>query len=185
MDEEVDDARLARRCRDGEAAAWRELVHRFTPLVYRITRRMLWSDADAQDASQQTFVRIHRSFATYDAARPLGAWVARIAYHVALRRLGSRAERLVAPVEPDELGDVAAPPPDRDPERRETAALVDAALERLSAQDRGLVMLRYREGLTDTELAEATGMPLGTVKTRLFRARAVLRELLAPALQEA
>ncbi|MBN1773009.1 MAG: sigma-70 family RNA polymerase sigma factor [Deltaproteobacteria bacterium] len=160
------------------------MVRRFTPLVYRVVRRMLPSDADAQDASQQTFVRIHRSFGSYDPARPLAAWIARIAYHVALRRLGARADRLVAPIEPDALGELAVAPAAEGPESRETAALLDAALGRLSAQDRGLVMLRYREGLTDAELAEATGMPIGTVKTRLFRARAELRRLLGPALQE-
>lgn len=184
MAAEVDDAQLARRCREGEASAWRELVRRFTPLVYRVARRMLPSDADAEDASQQTFVRVHRSFGSYDPGRPLAAWVARIAYHVALRRLGTRSARPAATVEPESLKDADAPPPDRGPEARETAALVDGALARLSAQDRGLVMLRYREGLSDAELAEATGMPIGTVKTRLFRARATLRRLLGPALQE-
>jgi RNA polymerase sigma factor (sigma-70 family) len=185
MAAEADDAELARKCREGQPGAWRELVRRFTPLVYRLALRMLRSPADAEDAAQKTFLRVHRSLHAYDPDRPLAAWISRIAYHVALRRLGERSERAPAGVEPDELGDDGAGGPDRGAEEHEAETLVDEALERLSAQDRALVTLRYREGLSDAELAEATGMPLGTVKTRLFRARAVLRRLLAPAMEEA
>jgi RNA polymerase sigma-70 factor (ECF subfamily) len=186
MAAEVDDAELARNCREGEPGAWRELVQRFTPLVYRLALRMLRSPADAEDAAQKTFLRVHRSLHTYDPGRPLAAWISRIAYHVALRRLGDRSDRaLAAGVEPDELGDDGIAGPDHGAEAHEAESLVDEALDRLSAQDRALVTLRYREGLSDAELAEATGMPVGTVKTRLFRARAVLRRLLAPAMGEA
>jgi RNA polymerase sigma-70 factor (ECF subfamily) len=179
------DAELARKCRDGDPGAWRELVGRFSPLVYRLTLRMLRSTVEAEDASQKTFLRVHRSLGTYDPGRPLGAWISRIAYHVALRRLGDSSARGLADVEPDELRDEGAAGPEDGAEARETESLVDEALDRLSAQDRALVTLRYREGLSDAELAEATGMPVGTVKTRLFRARALLRRLLAPAMGEA
>lgn len=182
---EADDAELARKSRDGDPRAWRELVRRYTPLVYRLALRMLRSPSDAEDAAQKTFLRVHRSFHTYDSDRPLAAWISRIAYHVALRRLADRSDRALAGVEPDELGDDGVAGPDHGAEAREAETLIDEALERLSAQDRALVTLRYREGLSDAELAEATGMPVGTVKTRLFRARAVLRRLLAPAIGEA
>jgi RNA polymerase sigma-70 factor (ECF subfamily) len=66
--------------------------------------------------------------------------------------------------------------------QKEAGALLVEALEHLSAQDRVLVDLRYREGLSDAEVAEATGMPVGTVKTRLHRARGRLKGLLAPVL---
>jgi RNA polymerase sigma-70 factor (ECF subfamily) len=185
MAAEESDAELARKCRDGDPGAWRELVRRFSPLVYRLTLRMLRSPAEAEDASQKTFLRVHRSLRTYDPGRPLAAWVSRIAYHVALRRLGDRSARGVADLDPDELRDESAAGPGEGAEARETESIVDGALDRLSAQDRALVTMRYREGLSDAELAEATGMPVGTVKTRLFRARAALRRLLGPAMGEA
>jgi RNA polymerase sigma-70 factor, ECF subfamily len=61
---------------------------------------------------------------------------------------------------------------------------VGAALDRLSAQDRAMIVMRYREGFTDTEIAEAVSMPVGTVKTRLYRARARLKLYLAPMFRE-
>lgn len=183
----LSDAELARRCRRGEAAAWRALVERFTPLVYRLAVRMLKDTAEAEDVSQEVFLRMHRSFDRYDPTRPLAPWVSRTAYHACLRRLEvAGAPRRTACSDPEAL---AAVPDERDPgpEVRaaagEASAMLLRALEELPAQDRALLDLRYREGLSDAELAEATGMPVNTVKTRIFRARGRLRGWLAPLLR--
>jgi RNA polymerase sigma-70 factor (ECF subfamily) len=177
------DARLVRRCRGGEPASWNELIRRFTPMVYRLSYRMLGSGAEAEDAAQTTFMRMHRSFDTYDETRPLSAWVYRIAYNVCLRRLGGTAARTTRPAEPEtfaRLRDDRDPGPEEGAERIETGALLEDAMRTLSAQDRALILLRYREGLSDTEVAEIVEMPVNTVKTRLHRARGRLREILSP-----
>jgi RNA polymerase sigma-70 factor (ECF subfamily) len=175
------DGDLSRACRRGEAWAWEVLVLRFTPQVYRLAHRMLRSRAEAEDACQEVFMRVHRSIESFDGTRRLSPWIAQIAYRVCLRRL-ERAAGQPRSAEQEALA--ALPDPRRDPEHgaagREEEALLERCLDELSAQDRALVELRYREGLSDTEVAEVTGMAVGTVKTRLFRARAALREQLAP-----
>lgn len=184
--ESSSEADLARRCRRGDADAWRELVQRFTPLVYRLSHRMLRDGAEAEDVSQEVFLRMHRSFDGYDPTRPLAPWVSRTTYHACLRRLQSsarKAGRLER--EPSLAGsfDPEARSPEQSAEASEAAALLARAVEALPAQDRALLDLRYCEGLSDAEVSEATGMPVNTVKTRLFRARARLRGWLAPLLK--
>jgi len=182
--ESLSEAELARRCRRGDADGWRELVVRFTPLVYRLGVRMLRSEAEAEDVSQEVFLRMHRSFDAYDSTRPLAPWVARTAYHACLRRLegAARRERAGDPESLAAVPDAGA----RDPEQAalggEASTLLLRALGDLPAQDRALLDLRYREGLSDAEVSEATGIPIGTVKTRIFRARVRLRGWLEPIL---
>lgn len=186
MLESLPEQELARRCRRGDSHAWREVVRRFTPLVYRLCFRVLRSPGDAEDASQEVFLRMHRSIETYDPTRTLTPWIARTAYHVCLRRLENAARRADAPSSEGALPaieDEGAKSPEQHAEASETRALLARAMDELAAQDRVLLDLRYREGLSDAEVAEATGMPVNTVKTRIFRARARLRGWLAPVLK--
>jgi len=163
-------------------------VRRFTPLVYRLSLRMLRGRAEAEDASQEVFLRMHRAFATYDPTRPLAPWVARTAYHVCLRRMETAARSPTKEAEADEVlaavRDERSPSPEAKLAESEANRLLATALADLSAQDRALLDLRYREGLSDSEVAEATGMHVNTVKTRIFRARARLRGWLTPLLGE-
>ncbi len=181
----VTDAELARRCRRGDADAWKQLIRRCSPLVYRVALRMLRNQADAEDAAQEVFLKIHRAFDTFDPTRPLAPWVSRITYNACLQRLRSAQARNVA-TEPEVFErrhDEAQVGPEAAAADQEAGELLHAAMENLSAQDRALLDMRYREGLSDAELAEATGMPVNTVKTRLFRARKVLRKRLASTLR--
>lgn len=180
----LSEAELARRCRQGHPGAWRELIERFSPLVYRLGVRMLRDPAEAEDVSQEVFLRMYGSFHSYDPTRPLAPWVARTTYHACLRRLG--AARRGVPAGPEDLASLADEQ-QRSPELAaiggETSALLLRAIHELPAQDRALLDLRYQEGLSDAEVSEATGMPVSTVRTRLFRARARLRGWLAPLLR--
>lgn len=184
--ESSSDPDLARRCRRGDPVAWRELVRRFTPLVYRLSFRMLRNGAEAEDVSQEVFLRIHRSFGSYDPTRPLAPWVSRTTYHACLRRLEGAARRAaLAEAEGSGVEDPAeGPSPEESAAAGEAAVLLARAVDGLPAQDRALLDLRYREGLSDAEVAEATGMPVNTVKTRIFRARATLRGWLSPLLSK-
>jgi RNA polymerase sigma-70 factor, ECF subfamily len=184
--ESLPEPELGRRCRRGDGRAWRELVRRFTPLVYRLSVRMLRDGAEAEDVSQEVFMRVHRSFDGYDPTRPLAPWIARTTYHACLRRLESVGRRAGAPGDdPEELEavpDDRARTPEQSAQASQASALLARGVAELPAQDRALLDLRYQEGLSDAEVSEATGMAVGTVKTRLFRARARLRGWLAPRL---
>jgi RNA polymerase sigma-70 factor (ECF subfamily) len=153
-------------------------------MVYRLAARMLGPGAEAEDACQEVFMRAHRSFDSYDPARPLAPWLGRISYHVCLRRLGN-AQREGVATEPERMArveDEREPSPERVAASRQTGRLVLDAMEQLSAQDRALVTLRYVDELTDLEVSEVVGMNRNTVRTRLHRARMVLMRALAPVL---
>jgi RNA polymerase sigma-70 factor (ECF subfamily) len=177
------DADLVRRCRNNEARAWRELIRRYSPLVYRIGSRVLSAPDEAEDVSQETFMAAYRSLNTYDATRPFAPWIARIAYNNSLKRLRGPAgrERLASASERDlETLSGTGPTPEMNTIRAEEKAMVVEALERLAAQDRVLLDMRYREGLSSSEVSEVTGIPVNTVKTRIYRARGYLKTILAP-----
>ncbi|MCC6624252.1 MAG: RNA polymerase sigma factor [Deltaproteobacteria bacterium] len=182
-DEETD-VELSRRALRGDARAWRTIIRRHTPMAYRLAARMLGPGAEAEDATQEAFMKAHRGFASYDPARPLAPWLGRIVYHTCLRRLASGARAGVAtdPADLARVEDATGASPEKELATREAGDLVRAALERLSAQDRALVTLRYVDGLTDLEVGEAVGMNRNTVRTRLHRARLVLQKVLGPAL---
>ncbi len=184
----MSEAELVRQCRKDEPKAWQELIRRFTPLVYRLSFRMLSNQHEAEDASQESFMRIHGSFSHFDPTRPLAPWISRVTYNVCLKRLKRTSRLPTLPLEP--ILEISGQGEKRDnPERaiskKEEKAFLMKALSRLSAQDRAILDLRYREGMSDAEVSEATGMPVNTIKTRIFRARSFLKKILTPLLKEA
>jgi len=182
----ITDADLSRRCRQGDPDAWRILIRRCSPLVYRVALRMVSGPAEAEDVCQEVFMKIHHSFDTFDSTRSLSPWVGRITYNTCLRRLKGVAQSGV-PTEPSHfewIRDDQQPGPETMAARSEARDLLLEAMDGLAAQDQALLTLRYREGLSDAELAEATGMPVNTIKTRLFRARKLLKKRLAPRLKD-
>jgi len=184
---EITNADISRGCRQNNPDAWRNLVRTFTPLVYRISLRMLRDRQEAEDASQEVFMNVSRSISTHDPTRPLAPWLARITYNSCLKRLSrikSTTERERELLE-NELPDSDNPlTPEDSMNYSQRSEKVIMALDRLSAQDRALVIMRYREGFSDSEISESTNMPVGTVKTRLYRARNRLKKLLAPLMNE-
>ncbi len=184
---EITDADISRGCRQNNPSAWRHLVRTYTPLVYRLSLRMLRDRQEAEDASQEVFMNVYRSITSHDPTRPLAPWLARITYHSCLKRLSKiksiveRERELNERDLPDEDRPIT---PESNMDSRQMSERVLRALDRLPAQDRALVMMRYREGFSDSEIAESTNMPVGTVKTRLHRARGRLKKWLAPLMEE-
>jgi RNA polymerase sigma-70 factor (ECF subfamily) len=177
---------LIRRCRGGSAEAWREFVRRYSPLVYRVSYRMLRSREEAEDASQEAFLRVYKSFDSFDPTRPPEPWLSRIAYNVCLKRIAKSKTDPASPMErmEERLVDRQSVSPERRAGDREAGDALEAAMDQLSAQDRTILSLRYKEGLAVAEVAEATGIPAATVKVRVFRARAKLRSLLGDVFEE-
>lgn len=181
------DADISRGCRQNNPDAWRQLVRRFTPLVYRMALRMLGNVPEAEEAAQEVFMNVHRAIASHDPSRPLAPWLARITYNQCLKRLAKTKQRTametaIADGDFPDAGDEISP--ETHVNQRQMAHQIDHALDRLSAQDRAMMVMRYREGFSDSEIAHATHMPVGTVKTRLHRARNKLKKMLAPLFKE-
>lgn len=173
------DAELVGRAAAGDASAFRELVERHQLRVYQIVHRMLRDRTDADDVTQETFVRVFRNLDRFDREREFGPWLHTIARNAALNFIASRGRRKAASLE--ELRDKGAPPPASREEspleslaRREVVERVRGAMEALPEEQRLVITLREFDGLAYDEIAATLGIPIGTVMSRLSRARAAL-----------
>lgn len=175
------DAQLVASALAGSQEAFRELVLRFERPVYSLIVRMVHEPATAEDLAQEVFVKACRSLRTYDASRKLSSWLFKIAHNTTidhLRRHTPDTVSLEAPQDEEGRGGLAAVLSDgsvEDPaaaaERRDMARSLERAISRLRPEYREAVVLFYLEGATYQEICDVTGLPLGTVKTNLHRAR--------------
>jgi len=170
------DSALVRRCLAGDDGAYAALLERHQARVYSFLLRLTQSAPDAEDLAQVVFLKAFRSLESFDLARPFHSWLFAIAHHAALDFLRARKIDLSLDHE-----DAAIDPADGadGPERLAEAALDGALAERLIAAlpplYREALLLRHVEGLSVDETAAALGVPEGTVKIRLFRARELMR----------
>jgi RNA polymerase sigma-70 factor (ECF subfamily) len=173
------DEDLARRLRDRESRAMTELYDRFGRLAYSLILNIVRDSAIAEDLVQETFLRAWTRIRAFDAARgALGPWLLAIARNRAIdyvRSLQSRMERTSVEFDPADhpwlFNDM-----ERDILNDQHAKLLKKALANLSENQRKVIELAYYEGLSQTEMAEKLGEPLGTIKTWT---RTALRELRA------
>jgi len=172
-DRQVVDAVLA-----GDHDAFRLLVDRESAMVIAACRRILGSSVDAQDAAQEAFVRAYQSIATFRGDGPFGAWVRRIAIRIAVARLAAGQTSVSLDDgrrhEPDAAG-TGRDPIDGLLDAEERATLIDA-VSRLPADQRQVIMLRFFGDHSVEEIARLTDRPVGTVKSRLSRGVASLRD---------
>jgi RNA polymerase sigma-70 factor (ECF subfamily) len=194
------DEQLMLRCRRGDEEAFAALVRRYERELYGYLRRYLGDNALAEDVFQNTFLQVHLKRSQYDEGRPVRPWLYTIATRQAidaLRRQGRhQAVSLEQAREEDAGGEVLTlmeglegrdlGPPDH-AEAEERRLLVRAAVDRLPDFLRQVLLLAYYQGLKYRDVADALGIPVGTVKSRLHAALARLHEAWAdvPALHEA
>jgi RNA polymerase sigma-70 factor (ECF subfamily) len=179
-----DDSHLAQEAVGGSEAAYRELVRRYASPAVNFVYRFVRDRALAEDLAQEGFLRVYQRLNTFDPQRKFSSWFFQVLRNVTIDYL--RINRL--PTESlDELQEggrgVAAVDrenvsPERAAEHGELADAMAAALSRIRPEYRECVVLRYQEGLTHPEIAEILGLPAGTVKTYLHRARKELAQLL-------
>ncbi len=177
-----DDRQLVLRCRDMHEEAYQELMHRYEGYVYRLCYNFAGNREDALDLAQETFIRVFKGLDTYQLNRAFKPWLRRITVNTCISFLEKRTPPALYIDQPSAdgttLGDILAS--SRDPaqefEWKETGRIMKEALNRLSHIYRLLIILRHQEDLSYQEIADETNMPLGTVKTYLFRARAALRK---------
>ncbi len=160
------DAALVRRCLTGDSVACRELVGRFQTDVFAVCQRLLAHSHDAEDVTQEVFIRVFRSLARWDDARPLRPWVLGIAVNRCRTWIGRRASR-------PELADYLHETPDHRPadDSTEMRAEIRAAVDALREEYREVFVLFHEHGQSYEEIAAVVERPVGTVKTWLHRAR--------------
>jgi len=177
------DADLAVAARRGSPDACTLLVHRFERPVYNLIARLVQDPGRAEELTQDTFVKMFRALASYDASLRFSSWLFRIAHNTAIDALRQRQVPLTTPRFDEDgeeidplagLPDLTGDSPEQAVMRREVARALDAAIDALRPEYRAVVVLRHHEDLDYEEIAEITGLPLGTVKTYLHRARKAL-----------
>ena len=176
---------LVSRCLGGDETAWEELVRQHTRQIYGICYRFTGSGPEAQDLTQEVFLRVFRTLKTFRSAEgSFGTWLARVARNLLIdhyRR--TRQERVTDPIEDqlavlEEKGATASERPDHAVAGREASEILQAALQKLSPDLREAVILRDLQEMEYREIAQVLGIPEGTVKSRINRGRAELARLL-------
>ena len=162
----ADEAALVRRCLRGNAEAMQALVERFQAEVYGLCVRLLSHRHDAEDVTQEVFLRIFRSLRRWDPTRPLKPWIMSIAINRCRTWLSQRTRR---PELADYLQETAADRPADD--STELVREIEAALAELRPEYRTVFVMFHEQGEPYEEIAEALDRPVGTIKTWLHRAR--------------
>ncbi len=186
------DQQIVAWAQEGEESAFRELVRRYQRPVFSLIYRMVRDREIAEDLSQETFIKVLNAIDRYRPEHKFSSWIFKIANNAAIDHLRRR--------EPDTLSLEGAPDavtierqeatalqardrtesPLDELEARELGSNIEAAIARLRPEYRTCILLRHVEGRAYDEIAAILGLPLGTVKTYIHRARAELRELLEP-----
>lgn len=181
------DSTLVQRCLNGDNAGWEELVRIHTRRVYGLCYRFTGSNAEAQDLTQDIFLRIFRSLRSYRSNEgSLSTWITRVSRNLLIDhyrrtrqdRLTDAIEDQLPMLEEREHGSETAVRPDRVLDGREASEVLQGALARLSPDLRETVILRDLQELEYREIAQVLKIPEGTVKSRLNRGRAELGRLL-------
>lgn len=187
----VGESALVQRAQANDRAAFNEIVLRYKAKVFNFVHRMIPSTQDAEDVTQETFVRAYLSIRSFQSRASLNTWLFRIAMNLCID-YGRRARKTAGTIssltmnasDDDSETEWELPDQANDPQRlllnKELGAQLEAALRALPEKLRTVVLLYDIEGLPYEEIATIAGCPLGTVKSRLFNARAALRDKLAP-----
>lgn len=179
------DSELATRAKKGDHSAFVELAHRYQNPVYRLVYRFAGNAEDAADLGQDCLIRAYAQMHRYDPNRPFLPWLMRVSTNVCLnaKAVKTRRQRYEAPWD-DELVDFAFGESGADPEQQTMDSIqrqeVLQALDGLPDETRLLLVMRFVNGLSLREIAEATGCKLSTVAFRITRGVETLRTRLAP-----
>lgn len=172
-----EDLRLMTLVANGDRRAQRVLVHRLEGRVRRIAQRLIGSGPDADDASQIALIEILRSAHTFREEASVERWSGRIAARTVLRHIREKRRGLAMVVPLSDADDMASVPPPENPDE-DTPRKLQEYLDRLTDQRREALVLKHALGHTTEEIAELTGVPVGTVKDRLIAGRKQLRKMI-------
>jgi RNA polymerase sigma-70 factor (ECF subfamily) len=179
------EARLLAEARGGSLLAFEEIVRRYQRRVYGIALRIVRRHEVADDVAQEAFMRAHQALSSFDLTRPFGPWIGRIASNLAINHVRAPEAR----EEPLPEGHAEAPAPGMGALdmvlEREAREVLARAVAGLPAEQRAVFALRTFEELSYREIAESLDISIGTVMSRLSRARERLRAALLPYLGQA
>lgn len=174
------DSELVQSALAGRESGFEELVRRYQRPIAAYVYRMVGDYDAALDLTQEVFIKVYASLSRYRPEFKFSTWIYKIAHNAAIDHLrrhatreavaGSETDRAETTVESRRLS------PEQESERTERCSEIEIVVQSLPAPYRELILLRHSQDLSYEEIAEVTGLPLGTVKNRLFRAREAMRE---------
>jgi RNA polymerase sigma-70 factor (ECF subfamily) len=182
-----DESALVAKAREGDASAFGELVHRYERRIFRLAKNITQSDEDAEDVLQETFLKAYEHLPDFQGQSKFYTWIVRIAVNESLMKLRKRkSDRTVPLDEPFDTGEdtlvreiaVWDENPEQQYSREELGDILEKAVDSLRPTFRTVFVLRDIEELSTEETAEALGISIPAVKSRLLRARLELREKL-------
>ncbi|MFO7639304.1 MAG: sigma-70 family RNA polymerase sigma factor [bacterium] len=174
------DLELIRRTQQGDTTAFDELMIRYNHAVYRLAWSFVRNHADAEDVSQEAFIRAWRAIGRFDPKYRFYTWLHRITVNLCMNHFRRQKRANLVPLPGGEPGSEwqDMPDPNSGVEDGELRRALDKALNELPDDQRAVLLLRAREELSYEEISQALGIPVGTVMSRLSRARGRLRGLL-------
>lgn len=174
---------LIHRAQQGDTGAFEELVNQHSQFVYNLALRLLRDPQEAEDLAQEAFVRVWKALPNFRADARFTTWLYRIVTNLCYNRIPRLKEELEA-ADPDDRLQLPAGNPSVETRlvRAELKSYLHEAIEALPDGYKLLITMRHLQGLSYQEIADSTGLPLGTVKTGIFRARRQLKEALTPLL---
>ena len=191
----LEDAAEVERCRDGDTVAFGRLVTKYQDRVFNTCWRMCGDRTEAEDLTQEAFIRAWRALGGFDGRAKFYTWVFRIAVNLVISARRKHGRATIYSLDAGEAGATEGAPtspaarlaadgqsPEEQASSRELQAAVLRGLEGLDEEHRTVVVLRDLESFAYDEIAEILGIAPGTVKSRLHRARLALREKLRPLL---
>jgi RNA polymerase sigma-70 factor (ECF subfamily) len=171
-----------------DIAPFEALMRQYNPRLFRVARSILKDEAEAEDALQEAYIQAYRKMADFRGDAEMGTWLTRIVINQALMQLRRRRrERIVVPfnnqgsdqdAQEVDVADARAESPSDITLRAEVRRMIERRIDELPVAFRTVFVMREVEEMTVHETAECLGIPDATVRTRLFRARALLRESL-------
>lgn len=178
----LDDHTLIRLVLEGNTSAFDVIVRRYNTKVYSLAYRLLNSVEDAEDVAQDTFSQAFKGLGSFRGTAKFYTWLFRITYNLAISQRRKRKPALSLNSQTDSQGEITLPSDDATPmknmEDEEGKTLMDKALGLLSLDHRAGLVLKEIEGFSYEEIAFSLGVPVGTVRSRLHRARLELRAIL-------
>lgn len=189
--ESLSDEELFRRYQGGDEQAFRAIVDRYDPLIKGFLHKRLKDDERVQDLAQDTFLRVHRARERYDAGRKFSTWIYTIANNLLKNEYRNRSrkrETNFSDLRKQQMSPSGSAPrpvefesdrpdPERVTYRRELRDAIDSAIAQMEEHHRVPFVMREVEDRTYEEISRAIGVPVGTVKSRLFRARTSFQTL--------
>ena len=175
------DRELVATAATGLEGSFEELVRRYQRPISAYVYRMVGDYEAALDLTQEIFIKVYGSLARYRSEFKFSTWIYKIAHNCAvdhLRRNAGRERSLVNGIEGDQYDlpiESGSLSPEQESERKERRLEIESVVRSLPTTYRELIVLRHSQDLTYEEIVEVTGLPLGTVKNRLFRAREMMR----------